>query len=396
MTTRLSLLFLSAILLSSCYVFKAYRFRNFELKDLDKMDATQLPPAVVPFQFSYDTARNRQLTQYLDENLAQSRTYAFVVIRNDSVLYERYFGEVTDSTKLPSFSVAKSFTSTLLGMALHDGLIKSLDEPITHYLPELRKEDKGFDKVTIQHVLDMRSGVKSNENYSNPFSDVLKMGFASSVSKPALKTSLEQPPGSFEYKSVNTQLLALVVEKATGRKLHDYAREKLWQPLGMQHPATWNIDKQQTARAFCCINAAAIDYAKFGRLFLNNGVWEGKQLISADWVKRSTSLDTMQAYGGYKNHWWSSLTRVSFNEKEKATLFATSKQKASIKTYPVKESDKNRFVVEYREAYHAEGILGQYVYVNPAKKLIIVRLGHNWSHPRFYAENFIYNLGQIL
>jgi CubicO group peptidase (beta-lactamase class C family) len=183
------------------------------------------------------------------------------------VLYERYFGEVTPVTKLPSFSVAKSIVSTLVGIALYESKIKSLQEQVTNYLPPLRKNDERFDVVTIQHVLDMRSGVKSGENYANPFSDVLKMGFARNLSKPALKTKLEKMPGGFDYKSVNTQILALIVEKATGKKLQDYASEKRWQQLQIEHETTWNQDKEGMVRAFCCINAAARDYAKFGASF---------------------------------------------------------------------------------------------------------------------------------
>lgn len=359
------------------------------------MDAVALPASAQPASFAYDTANQKQLTKYLDENLVNSRTYAFLVIRNDTILYERYFGDVTETTKLPSFSVAKSVVSTLLGIALGEGKIKSLQEPVTNYLPELRKNDGRFDAVTIQHVLDMRSGVKSNENYANPFSDVLKMGFARNVSKPALKAELEQLPGEFEYKSVNTQILALIIEKATGKKLQDYAAEKLWQPLQMEHETTWNADKKGTVRAFCCINAAARDYAKFGSLFLHQGKWQGKQIVPESWVRQSTSLDTMSKYDGYKNQWWSRTSRMSFNNMSKATTFASTKSGASVKTIHPKDGSATRFVAEWREAFHAQGILGQFVYVNPAKNLVIVRLGHNWSHPKFYAEGFIYNVAEM-
>jgi len=384
-----------SLLFSSCHVFKAYRFRNFELKDLDKLDAVTLPASAQAATFVYDTVNQKQLANYLDENLANSRTYAFMVIRNDSVLYERYFGDVTANSKLPSFSVAKSVVSTLLGIALNEGKIKSLQEPITNYLPQLRKNDRRFDSVTIQHVLDMRSGVKSNENYSSPFSDVLKMGFASNVSKPALKAELEKMPGEFDYKSVNTQILALIVEKATGKKLQEYATEKLWQPLQMEHQATWNADKQGTVRAFCCINAAARDYAKFGSLFLHGGKWQGKQIVPESWVQQSTDLDTMSKYGGYKNQWWSRMSRRNFSDMEKAKSFASNKNGAFVRTVLQKDGTQPRFIVEWRDAFMAQGILGQYVYVNPGKKLVIVRLGHNWSHPKLYADGFIHQVAEM-
>ncbi|HYD22031.1 MAG TPA: serine hydrolase [Flavipsychrobacter sp.] len=383
--------------LSSCYVFKAYKYRNFELKDVEKLGAVPLQASTQPFVFAYDTLNHTSLQQYLDSNLTRSHTYAFLVIRNDTILYERYFGAITESTKLPSFSVAKSVVSTLVGIALQEGLIQSLHDPITRYLPYLRERDNDFDLVTIQHVLDMRSGVRSSENYFNPFSNVLQMGFASNVSKPASKVKLGQMPGQFEYKSVNTQLLAMILEKVTGKKLQDYVVEKLWAPLGMEHAATWNSDKEQTVRAFCCINAAARDYAKFGRLFLKKGAWQGRQVVPEDWVFRSVNADTMSRYGGYRNQWWSDSRKEYFKDSLAAVAFANQHTSAEMKTYRMKNSNQTGYRVDYHTGeFHAEGILGQYVYVNPAKNLVIVRLGHNWSHPKMYAQRFIYNLGQAL
>lgn len=385
------------LLLSSCYVFRAYKFRKFELTSLDKIDAVSLPPSPQPFLFAYDTVRYPQMVRYLDENLAASQSYAFLVIRRDTILYERYFGNITDTTVLPSFSVAKSVTSTLLAIALHEGYIKNLQDPVTTYLPQLRKKDRAWDSVTLQHVLDMRSGVKSNESYTNPFSDVLKLGFASNVSKHALQSKTEEPPGRFEYKSTNTQLLALIVEKATGRKLQDYAAEKLWAPLGMEHTTTWNSDKRQTVRAFCCINAVARDYAKLGRLFLKKGAWQGKQLVTEDWVGRSTNADTMLKYGGYKNQWWAGAQYKYFDDSVKAAQFVQTRGGGARFFVPQRPKGSDKYGVQYYTgAFHAEGLLGQYVYVHPAKDLVIVRLGYNWSHPNYYARQFIYKLGEDL
>lgn len=360
------------------------------------MDAVALKPADTPFVFAYNTAKHAPLAAFLDSNLQGSRTYAFLVIQNDSIIYERYFGAVTDSSKLPSFSVAKSFVSALTGIAIEEGYIKNVNDPVTAYLPSLRGVDGDYDKVTVQHLLDMRSGVKSNENYSNPFSDVLKMGFARSVSRTALKTKLEDAPDTFDYRSVNTQLLAMVIEKATGRSLQDYAMEKLWAPLGMEYMATWNDDKKDMVRAFCCINAAARDFAKFGMLYLKNGLWQGKQVVPSSWIKNSVHPDTLRMYGNYKNQWWSDVNRTSFTDYEKAKEFAALHPQSQVRPMEP-ENRPPYYLVQYPSgAYHAEGILGQYIYVNPAKNLVIVRMGQNWSHPSQYAQGFIYNLGAFL
>ena len=377
--------------LSSCYVFKAYRFRKFELKDLPKLDAVPLPASPTSFSFAYDTLGNMSLVKYLDSNLISSNTYAFIVVKNDTILYERYFGDVTSGSQLPSFSVAKSFVSTLVGIAVHEGYIKSLTDPVTNYLPKLLKNDKRFGNVTIQHVLDMRSGVKSSENYTNPFSDVLKMGFANNVSKPALGAGIETEPGEYEYKSVNTQLLALIVEKATGRKSQDYAMEKLWKPLGMEFDATWNADKEKTVRAFCCINAAARDYAKFGRLFLKKGSWQGKQIVPEEWVNASVDPDTMLKYDGYKNQWWAKGTNIGFKDSVELLDFLKTHHGTELSVWGRKES--NMYSARYYDgSFYAQGMLGQYVYVHPQRNLIIVRLGYNWSHPEFYVESFLRDL----
>lgn len=226
-----SLLVCITLFASSCFVVKAYRFRKFELEDLHKFKRTAFAASSSPFTFATDTNSNPKLKYYLDSFLRDTRTYGFLIIRRDSILYERYFGTISSNTQLPSFSVAKSVTGTLVGIAHAEGKIKSLNDPITNYLPELKKGNSDFQKINVQHLLDMRSGIKSNEDYYNPFSDVLKMGFAANVYNPALKSDLEKGPGEFEYRSVNTQLLALIVEKATGKKLQDYFAEKLWQQL---------------------------------------------------------------------------------------------------------------------------------------------------------------------
>ena len=391
------LAFIIFVFLNSCAAIKAYKYKDFDLKDLEKMDAVELASSPQPFHFAYDTAGKDNLKAYLDSSLHNSLSYAFLVIRNDTILYERYFGNINESTRLPSFSVAKSFVSALIGIAIQEKYIKSVQEPITHYIPELRKNDKGFDRVTIQHVLDMRSGVKSNENYYSPFSDLIMMGFSSNVTRPAMDLKLETTPGSFDYKSVNTQLLAIVLERATGRKLQDYAAEKIWTPVGMEYDASWNSDKRGTVRAFCCINAAARDYAKFGRLYLNRGNWQGKQIVPEAWVNSSTDKDSLYANGGYKNQWWANNNFRNFEDSLLAVSFASTQKGAQLRSYALQNGLKRIYRVVYAgDAFHAQGILGQFVYVHPGKKLIIVRLGHNWSHPSKSAEGFIYQLGNAL
>jgi CubicO group peptidase (beta-lactamase class C family) len=391
--------------LSSCYLTRAIKHRNFELKSLSDFDYDTLKASTHPFHF-IESNQPYVYKTFLDTSLAHSNSFSFLVIRNDSILYENYWEGVNEETLLPTFSVAKSFVSTLIAIAVKDGKIKNLNEPVTNYIPELLKSDKRFFSVTIQHLLDMRSGIKNNEDYYNPTSDVLKMGFGNNIWALIKKLKIEKPPGEFDYKSVNTQLLAIVLERATGKKTQEYIQEKLWQPLGMESYATWNIDskKRRMVRAFCCINAITRDYAKLGRLFLKNGNWNGTQLLPEAWVTATTHIDSMVYSQGYKNQWWSNEYSYSFKDSLEALSFLkkTPHCESTIYVYNRKENKekgitaKKSFLVYYlKPMYHAEGLLGQYIYVYPKKNLIIVRTGHNWSHRKFSAaDHFIYEIGE--
>lgn len=397
-TNVIMLLFLCLLALPSCYVLTAYKYRHFKLESLSDLRSVPLEKSPESFRFVEATANYPRLKHILDSILAPTPTYSFLVIRNDSILYEKYFGDIQPSTKLPSFSVAKSFVATLVGIAREEGKIKSLAEPITHYLPELKKRDPAFEKITIQHLLDMRSGIKSVENYDSPFSNVIKLGFAKNITKHTLNIKIEKAPGEYAYKSLNTQLLALIVERATQSKLQDYLVEKIWKPLQMESEATWNTDKRRTVRAFCCINATTRDFAKFGRLYLRKGNWDGKQIVSEDWVKASTSLDTMRRYEGYRNQWWSNVTSRYFMDSIQAVAY---QQKlafpSSLRRYIPRNGKNVMFRVVYRTpAFHAEGILNQYVYVNPLKNVVIVRMGYHWGNSSFSPNGLLYWLGDRL
>ena len=195
-----------------------------------------------------------------------------------------YYRGNDETLQVPSFSMAKSFTSALMGIAVSEGYIEDVHDPVTKYLPELK--DPALKDVTLEHLLNMRSGIKSREFYYSPFSDVAKYYYGRNIPKYVKKTKVEREPDErFHYNSLNTQLLGMTVKRATGKPLATYLEEKIWKPLGMEFPASWSIDSRTSAteKAFCCINARARDYAKFGRLYLNKGRWNGKQIIPM-WV----------------------------------------------------------------------------------------------------------------
>ncbi len=232
---------------SSCYLLRAYKVRNFQLTDHQRMPSVSIEGSNQPYCFQEDAGNERYaaLRNYLDSTLPQSKTAAFLVIKNDSIIYENYFNGFTQASLLPSFSVAKSVVATLVAVAVHEGRIRSLQEPITAYLPELQKKDNRFSKITIQHLLDMKSGLAFNEGSYGLKDDAIKLAFRPNLVKHALKVKIEKEPGGeFNYQSINTELLALIVERAVGKKISAYLQEKIWKPLGAEYAATWNVDSK--------------------------------------------------------------------------------------------------------------------------------------------------------
>lgn len=336
-------LIITLLVLSSCQVGR-FVFRNFaNITDHKIFPSRPLHNDSVKFTFQPTQTIGSAIKigdqASFEKYLIDNHTVAFLIIKNDTLRYEKYFDKYTEESIVASFSMAKSVTSILIGCAIDDGLIKSVDEPITNYIPELKK--KGFEKVTIKHVLQMTSGLDFNESYVNPFGDAAAFYYGRNLRKQIDKMELKTEPGKrFQYVSGNTQLLGLILERALKTQtVTEYLQVKLWKPLGMEYDATWSLDKKKNGleKTFCCLNARARDFAKIGRLYLNKGNWNGKQIVSQKWVEESTKPDLTEGGASfYKYQWW----------------------------LPSNSGD-----------FMAEGILGQFIYVNPAKDLIIVRLG---------------------
>ncbi len=382
--------------LPSCYMIRAYRVRDFKLTDHQRMPFVPIKASTEPYHFIEGSTNNdyASLKQYLDSNLKNSLTAAFLVIRNDSIIYENYFNGFNQQSLLPSFSVAKSFVATLVGFAIDEGKIKSTQDPISNYLPELLKTDSRYSKITLQHLLDMRSGVKFDEGSYGLKDDAIRLGFRPNILKHVLKVKVEKDPGgAFNYQSVNTELLALAVERATGKKISAYLQEKIWQPLGAENPATWNVDskKHKQEIAFAGLNATARDFAKLGQLYLNEGKWNGSQLLNKQWTDLVTNPENFKKTQGYKNQWWQTIRFFKTTDSLEAVAFRSNHP---LSTNIRREAEN--YVVGYNAVPHANGILNQYIYVFPERNVVIVRLGRNWSHPTKHATAFIYDVGNRL
>ena len=340
---------LMALMLSSCHVGRYFIYNFADVNDYRKFPSVPVStqtPAFTFFQPSQNTApalpsrfTNDSETKDLPAFLEKHETTSFLIIRNDSLLYEFYGNTRNKESINPSFSVAKTFVSALMGIAISEGFIKSTQEPITNYLKELTAP--GFEKIRIEDLLNMRSGISFKETYTNPFGQMPMYYYGLNLKKYIQKLRIKEPPDQhFQYISVNTLLLSMIIEKATGKKLSEYLAEKIWQPLGMEFPATVSVDskKYQTVKAFCCLNARARDFAKFGRLYLNKGKWQGKQIVPEKWVERSSTVinDSHDARGFSYTYQW----RVT----KEGNIFAY-------------------------------GVLGQYIYVCPSKNIIFLRTG---------------------
>ena len=261
-----------------------------------------------------------------------------LVLQDGRVRLERYAAGYSAKGHWTSFSVAKSITSTLVGAAVRDGLIGSIDDPITRYIPELK--GSGYDGVTIAQVLTMTSGVRWNEDYADPNSDVVRM-FADPVAPgtdPTIaylsRLPREAPPGSkWVYKTGETSLIGVLVRRATGRSLADYLSEKIWRPYGMAADALWQIDARGQEAGGYGLSIGLRDYGRIGQFMLDGGVAGGRQVLPDGWIAAATSVRVAIGEGaGYGFQWWTGRDGT----------------------------------------YSARGIYGQLIHIDPARRLVIV------------------------
>ncbi|MFB6362852.1 serine hydrolase domain-containing protein [Paenibacillus elgii] len=258
-----------------------------------KKDLRKLPN----FTYTY----NGQARKFKDL-LARTGTTGLLIIKDDKILVEKYYLGNSPKSLNTSWSVSKAFVSALIGIALDEGAIRSVNDPITDYLPELSQS--GYNSVTIQNILNMASGVKYPD-FEEPYrSEWYKELFVDQKPFNGQMTTLPSAaaPGTFAYKGSDTQVLSTLLLKVTGKHPADYLEEKIWKPLGMESHAYWNTDLHGDELAFAFLNATLRDYAKFGRLYLKNGNWNGKQLISEAWVKETYVGSPGMPF--YKHQWW--------------------------------------------------------------------------------------------
>ena len=308
-----------------------------------------IPIKPAPLDFSYEY---NGMTIPAKDFPGRTYTNAILIIKDDTIVFERYFNQTNEDTHFISMSVAKSITSILAGMAISDGAISSVNDPIVKYIPELK--ESCYADVTIRQALMMRSGCNWDERYdfnkATPMSELHNGAIVENrirFTSPALSLKGIHPPGKqFNYSTVETGVLGWVIERAVGRPIEDYMAERWWQKAGMQSYAFWIADGKPGAGRVVNgmgFNAVPRDYARIGLMMLHNGEANGKQILPHAWISESTIPDkSNEPIGpglslGYQYQWWT-----------------------------LTDSD----------AYIAIGLQGQYIYVDPASNTVVVKLSY--------------------
>lgn len=397
------------LLLPSCVVTRSIRYGNASVDDysifeqdivakgsdtyhfIEKQDAVTLADTLKYeiYLSKTDTLLNVTLKDAMDYINVPS---AAIVIQNDTIIFEHYSGGWDRNSQSCIFSVTKTITSMLCGIALKEGHIKSVNDPVTEYIPELKEADPMFSQLKIEHLLDMTAGLKFNENYSwNPFSKIARLYMGNNTLKVLKSLKFSNTPGeNFSYDSATTAILGLVIERATGQSYAEYLSDKVWKPLGMEKDALIGLDskKYHVAKSFAGLTTNVRDLARIGRLFLNNGNIDGVQILDSSYVQRCfTTHDpgiVGKAKGRYSYSWYWGLSDSYYNGKRQheRRYFQTHEEleeyynTQSVKTpYMTWRTSAGYFAVMHNGGHWAFGLYGQVLYVNPEKNMIGVFLG---------------------
>jgi len=305
-----------------------------------------------PWNFAPDV-ENKQIPQEFEADFAKYKTVGFVVVQHNRIIFEQYWKNYSPLSLSNSFSMAKSVISLLIGCAIDDGKIKSVNQPVSDFLPQWTSYDGKV--LTIKDLLTMSAGVEWDESYSSLFSKTTQAYYGNDLWKLTLTEKLIEKPGvRFNYQSGVTQILAFIVQKATGKNIADYASEKLWTPIQAEEDAQWSLDhKSGMEKAYCCLNSNARDFARLGQLILNKGMWNGQQVVDSNYIKEATTPATWLKY----------------------TPSVKGETKAS--SVPCTFYGYQFWIANYRgvKISYMRGMLGQYIIAIPALDAVIVRLG---------------------
>jgi CubicO group peptidase (beta-lactamase class C family) len=352
---RLVLLTLLGLLCNGCLFGRIVYYNTPNLDAPSYFDERVVPKSAVPLPLARSereasfrlTARERSRFRTFDEFLGGEKTHAFIVIKDDAIVYERYFHGATAETLLPCFSMSKSVAAILVGRALEQHLLESVDDPITKYVPEVASKPR-YSEVKVDHLLRMTSGIDFAEEsmksatfyYTTHLRDVM------------YSFDVDRNPGEhYLYGSANMQLLwAALHERLHGETVSRYFSDQVWTPMGAEFSSSWSLDSEESGveKFFGGFNARARDYARFGLLFLHGGTLGGRPIISRDWVTRSLEPDPVAGWVETSDGW-------------------------------VRRGKYQWFLSRDGKAYFAKGYNGQYVFVVPEKRVVFVRFGEGYG-----------------
>ena len=325
------------------YLFKGIRetyFRGESGSNID--DGTYFPTHTIAkgqsVPWEKDSLFNKKpLPKNIVEDLTQSKTASFLIIKNGKLLHEEYWDGYNQNSKTNSFSMAKAITVMLVGKAIEQKKIKGFNEKFADFFACYNNVEFGK-HLTLQNLAEMEAGLNWKENYTNPFLPNAKAYYGKSLEEAVLLRGFKDKPGTqFEYQSGATQLLGFALRKSLNKTIAEYCSETLWQPLGMEQNADWNTDNFGMEKTFCCINSNSRDFAKLGQLFLNDGEFNGKQILNLKFIDQMRTPTKLSA-GAYGMGLW-------INDDV---------------------PDKH---------YYFRGLYGQYIIIIPEKQMVIVRTG---------------------
>lgn len=339
------------------YIVKALWYQQPDIDDYKIFDNRTIKAGSPQAWRVADDYNLKELSASQLEYFNKLGTVAYLVIKDTAVVFEQYWDDYNAGSLSNSFSASKSIVSLLAGIARDEGKIQSFDQSVADYFPSYANDNRK--DITIKDVLTMSAGLDWDEAYSSLFSVTTKSYYGSDLFGMISNLKRVEDSGKrYRYQSGVTQLLAFVIENAVGMPISEYASLKLWTPIGAESDALWCLDKKDgIEKAYCCFNSNARDFARIGQLILNEGAWNGKQIVSKEFIDEATTpamwlkdRDTEKPVDFYGYQWWL-LNHKGVHVK------------------------------------YARGILGQYIFAVPEKNMVVVRLGHKRSETRTPENN---------
>jgi len=345
-------LIFTILLLTNKYLISLIKYGKSDIDDYKIFNNSEVETYET---IDWELSNNYNKAKISDEVLKEieaNQTVAFIVIQDGKIIYEKYGEDYTAESKINSFSIAKGIISILVGIAIDDGKIQSLDQKVSDFLPEFGNG------VTIKDLLTMSSGLDWSEKFNNPFSDVVKAYYTEDLHKLIFSKKITGEHGrTWNYQCGNTIILSYLIEKATGKKINEYASEKLWKRIGAEQNAQWSLDYENgEVKSFCCFFATARDFARLGQLVLNQGTFDDIFVVSEQYIKDATKPadylvnNENNKIENYGYHFW-----IYNYEGHKIPYF--------------------------------RGMWGQYIFVIPDKNAVVVRFGKRLTKDNFQGNS---------